>query len=200
MSFDYKKEYKEFYRPKSKPSIVEIPKMHYIAIKGKGDTNQEEESKKEVVNDSPIDGYLNQLSDDRRDVINKLREIIKSKLPDEYEEKIQYDMISYVVPREKFPQGYHCNPEDDLCFISLGSQKNHIAIYHMGLYFFEDVHKWFLSEYPNYMKTKPDVGKSCIRFKNMKTVPYELIGKLCEKISMREFIDKYKENLSSNKK
>lgn len=41
MAFDYKKEYKEFYMPKKKPSIVEIPKMNYIAVKGKGDPNDE---------------------------------------------------------------------------------------------------------------------------------------------------------------
>lgn len=41
MAFDFKKEYKEFYNPKSKPSIVEIPKMNYIAIRGKGNPNEE---------------------------------------------------------------------------------------------------------------------------------------------------------------
>lgn len=41
MAFDFKKEYKEFYNPKSKPSIVEIPKMNYIAVRGKGNPNEE---------------------------------------------------------------------------------------------------------------------------------------------------------------
>ena len=41
MAFDYKKEYKEFYLPKNKPSIVEIPKMNFIAVRGKGDPNDE---------------------------------------------------------------------------------------------------------------------------------------------------------------
>ena len=41
MAFDYKKEYKEFYMPKNKPSIVTIPKMNYIAVRGKGDPNEE---------------------------------------------------------------------------------------------------------------------------------------------------------------
>ena len=41
MAFDYKKEYKEFYMPKKKPSIVEIPKMNYIAVRGKGNPNDE---------------------------------------------------------------------------------------------------------------------------------------------------------------
>ncbi len=41
MAFDYKKEYKEFYMPKNKPSIIEIPKMNYLAVRGKGDPNKE---------------------------------------------------------------------------------------------------------------------------------------------------------------
>lgn len=49
MAFDYKKEYKEFYMPKNKPSIVEIPKMNYIAVRGKGNPNAEDgEYKKSI--------------------------------------------------------------------------------------------------------------------------------------------------------
>ena len=49
MAFDYKKEYKEFYMPKQTPSIVEVPKMNYIAVRGKGDPNQEEGEYKESI-------------------------------------------------------------------------------------------------------------------------------------------------------
>jgi hypothetical protein len=49
MAFDYKKEYKEFYMPAKRPSIVEIPKMNYIAVRGKGDPNSEEGEYKESI-------------------------------------------------------------------------------------------------------------------------------------------------------
>ena len=42
MAFDYKKEYKEFYMPKGKPSIVTVPKVNYIAVRGRGDPNKED--------------------------------------------------------------------------------------------------------------------------------------------------------------
>ncbi len=142
-----------------------------------------------------IDEYLEALPEDRRQVINKLRQVIVENLPDNYEEKLQYQMISYVVPRDVFPPGYHCNPEDELSFMTIGSQKNHIAIYHNGIYMFDDVREWFLNQYPLYMKTKPDVGKSCIRFKNMKNIPYELIGQLCQKVSQERFLQSYQETL-----
>ncbi len=49
MAFDYKKEYKEFYMPKNKPSIVEIPKMNYIAVRGKGNPNDENSEYKDSI-------------------------------------------------------------------------------------------------------------------------------------------------------
>lgn len=50
MTFDYKKEYKEFYMPKSKPGIIEIPKMNFIAVRGKGNPNDEDGEYKQAMN------------------------------------------------------------------------------------------------------------------------------------------------------
>ena len=49
MAFDYKKEYKEFYMPKNKPSIIDVPTMNYIAVRGKGDPNEENGEYKESI-------------------------------------------------------------------------------------------------------------------------------------------------------
>ena len=49
MVFDYKKEYKEFYMPKNKPEIVQIPKANYIAVRGEGDPNEEDGAYKQAV-------------------------------------------------------------------------------------------------------------------------------------------------------
>ena len=49
MAFDYKKEYKEFYMPKNKPTIVDVPKMNYIAVRGKGNPNAEEGEYKQAI-------------------------------------------------------------------------------------------------------------------------------------------------------
>ena len=49
MSFDYKKEYKEFYMPASTPNIVEVPKMNYLAVRGKGNPNDENGEYKESI-------------------------------------------------------------------------------------------------------------------------------------------------------
>ena len=49
MAFDYKKEYKEYYLPKNKPSIIKIPKMNYIAVKGQGNPNEENSEYKKSI-------------------------------------------------------------------------------------------------------------------------------------------------------
>ena len=49
MAFDFKKEYKEFYMPKNKPSIVTVPRMNYIAVRGQGDPNAEDSEYKQAI-------------------------------------------------------------------------------------------------------------------------------------------------------
>lgn len=135
--------------------------------------------------------YLDTLESDRLEVINKLRSIIKANLPTGFEEAMSYGMIGYVVPHSLFPAGYHCDPKLPLPFISIASQKNFVALYHMGIYANPDLLKWFTSEYPKHVKSKLDMGKSCVRFKKMDQIPYELIGELAKKMSPQQWIDLY---------
>ncbi|WP_410510899.1 DUF1801 domain-containing protein [Paenibacillus sp. BR2-3] len=116
--------------------------------------------------------------------LKRLRETIKENLPPGFEEKTAYGMIGYVVPHRIYPSGYHVTPGQPLPFISLASQKNYIALYHMGIYTVPDVLAWFQEEYPKHVKTKLDMGKSCIRFKKMDSIPYDLIAELCRKITV----------------
>ena len=100
-------------------------------------------------------------------------------------------MPSWVVPHSIFPDGYHVDPQLPLPFLSIASQKRHIGFYHMGIYASPELLEWFTQEYPNHCKTKLDMGKSCIRFKNPSKIPYELIGELCSKMSVQEWISLY---------
>lgn len=141
------------------------------------------------------DQYIAELPDDRKEVMQKLRETILKNLPKGFEEIIQYGMISYVVPHSIYPGGYHCKPTDPLPFLSIASQKNHIAFYHMGIYSDPDLYAWFTAEYPKHTSKKLDMGKSCIRFKNPKNIPFELLGELSSKVSVDEWIEKYESML-----
>lgn len=140
---------------------------------------------------STVEEYISQLPEERQEVLQKLRNIIKENLPEGFEEGINYKMIGYYVPHSKYPDGYHCDPKLPLPFMNLASQKNSVNLYHSGIYANKDLHDWFVAEYPKYSKRKLDMGKSCIRFKKLDDIPYELIAELCTKISVDEWVSTY---------
>lgn len=139
--------------------------------------------------------YLAELSLDRKESIDKLRKIVLKNLPEGFKEAMCYGSLGYVVPHDIYPKGYHCDPKIPLPFISIASQKNFIAFYHMGIYADKNLLDWFVAEYPKHAKTKLDMGKSCIRFKKLTDIPYDLLGKLCSKITADEWIKCYESNL-----
>lgn len=142
-----------------------------------------------------VDEYISKVPDERTAAISKLRETVRDNLPEGFEEGIGYKMIAYYVPHSKYPDGYHCDPKLPLPFINIASQKNFIALYHSGIYADKQLLDWFVSEYPKYAKTKLDMGKSCIRFKKVEQIPYDLIGELCKKMSADEWISRYEKNI-----
>lgn len=143
--------------------------------------------------------YMDALPGDRKAAIDQLRKVIKRNLPKGYEEVMSYGMIGYVVPHSIYPAGYHCAPELPLPFINIASQKNFIAIYHMGIYANKELMDWFLAEYAKLSDKKPDMGKSCIRFKNPGQIPFELIGALSSKVSVEQWIQFYEDAFKKNK-
>lgn len=135
--------------------------------------------------------YIDQCPEDRRPIIERLRNIINDNLPEGFEETMNYGMIGWVVPYSIYPDGYHCKPKQPLPFMNLANQKNFVAVYHMGIYSDKELMDWFTSEYPNHAKRKLDMGKSCIRLKKMDDIPYDLIGELCQKMTVDRWIDIY---------
>ena len=138
-----------------------------------------------------VSEYLDNIPEDRREAFNQLREAIITNLPEGFEECINYGMIGYVVPHSIYPNGYHCDPKLPLPFMNIASQKNFIAFYHMGIYGNSDLMNWFVDEFPKYSKAKLDMGKSCVRFKKMSDIPYELIGELVRKMSVADWVNQY---------
>ena len=104
-------------------------------------------------------------------------------------------MPSFVIPHSIYSSGYHVTPNLPLPFIGIASQKNHIGFYHMGFYGDSKLLDWFISEYPKHCKSKLDMGKSCIRFKKFNEIPYELIGILSNKMTVKNWIDIYEQNI-----
>ena len=142
-----------------------------------------------------VDQYIDELPEDRKKAVAELRKVIKKNIPKGFKEEMGYGMAGYVVPHSKYPAGYHCDPKMPLPFIGFASQKNFIAVYHMGIYADPDLLNWFTTEYPKYSKTKLDMGKSCIRFKKPENIPYQLLGELVSKMSPDDWISLYETNL-----
>jgi len=137
--------------------------------------------------------YIEAIPEERQPIMHELRKVIKDNLPDGFSEEINYGMIGYVVPHSLYPDGYHCDPKLPLPFMNIASQKNFIAVYHNGIYAKKELMDWFVAEYPKYVKTKLDMGKSCIRFKKIDQIPMKLIGELSSKITPRQWIEIYED-------
>lgn len=144
--------------------------------------------------------YLEQLPEDRKLAMTELRNVVAKNLPKGFKEEMSYGMIGFVVPHSKYPDGYHCNPELPLPFMNIASQKNFIAVYHMGVYSDPKLLKWFTEEYARQSKAKLDMGKSCIRFKKPNQIPFKLIGQLASKITPDQWIEFYEKTFKNRPK
>jgi len=142
-----------------------------------------------------VDAYINQLPEERKIVVTQLRAVINQNLPDGFVEQINYKMPGYVIPHSMYPNGYHCDTSLPLPFINIASQKNFVALYHMGMYANPELLEWFTTEYPKHCKRKLDMGKSCVRFKKMDDIPYQLIGELVQKMTPQQWIEMYEKNI-----
>ncbi|PIB29310.1 hypothetical protein BFP77_06495 [Maribacter sp. 4U21] len=142
-----------------------------------------------------VDEYISKLPEERKKVITLLRKTIEENLPNGFKECINYKMIGYVVPHTIYPNGYHCDPKLPLPFINIASQKNYVALYHSGIYADKKLLNWFVAEYPKHCNRKLDMGKSCVRFKHMDDIPYELIAELSTKMTVTDWIGIYEERI-----
>jgi len=141
------------------------------------------------------DEYIAAIPEERKEVMQNLRKVILNNLPKGFSEEMNYGMIGYVIPHKTYPNGYHCDPKLPLPFMNIASQKNFIAVYHMGIYADKELMDWFVGEYPKYIKTKLDMGKSCIRFKKIDQIPLKLIGELTTKMTPERWIEIYETNI-----
>ena len=142
--------------------------------------------------------YISQVPDDRKEAVETLRATILENLPEGFKEIMSSGMISYVVPHSLYPNGYHCDPKQPLPFLSIASQKNFIALYHMGIYADQELLNWFTKEYAKHSKTKLDMGKSCIRLKKIEQIPFGLIGELATKMTPNDWITTYEKHFKGD--
>jgi len=142
--------------------------------------------------------YLESLPQDRKAALSAVREVILANLPKGYQECMQYGMISYVVPHNLYPPGYHCDPSQPLMYASLGSQKNHMALYLMSAYGDSETNQWFREAYKAAGK-KLDMGKACVRFRKVDDLPLEVIGQVIARTPVQAYVARVESVLSNRK-
>jgi uncharacterized protein YdhG (YjbR/CyaY superfamily) len=131
-----------------------------------------------------VAGYLAALQPDRREALDTVRAEILANLPDGYEEAMNWGMITYQVPLDRYPDTYNGEP---LMYAALASQKNHMAVYLIAVYADEETREEFTAAYKATGK-RIDMGKSCVRFKKLEDLPLELIGKTIAEVSVDVFV------------
>ena len=149
---------------------------------------------------STIEEIINNVDAERKPFFQQLHQTIVEHLPKGFEPGISYGGLGYVVPHTRYPEGYHCKPEEPLPFAGIAAQKGSINFYHMGLYADERLMNWFKEEFPKHSNHKLDMGKSCVRFKKHNEIPLRLIGELMQKMSVQNWIDKYEQLYHPKKK
>lgn len=139
-----------------------------------------------------VEEYLAGLDEERRVQIEEVRQIIKKNLAPGFEEGMLYGMIGYYVPHSLYPAGYHVDPKVPLPFVSLASQKNHMAVYLTGIYSSDHGREEFERAYAATGK-KLDAGKSCVRFKKIENLALDVVGEHIAKYTVESFIEFYEQ-------
>ena len=128
-------------------------------------------------NATTVAQYLEELPPDRRAALSTVRDLILSAVDGDIEEGITYGMIGYYVPRRAFPQGYHCNPSQPMPFINLGVQKNYLVLHLLFVYMNPPRLKALQDGFAKAGK-KLDMGKACVRFKQVEDLALDAIREL----------------------
>jgi Domain of unknown function (DU1801) len=139
-----------------------------------------------------VEQYLSALPADRRAALEAVRKVIRANLDKEYEEGMQYGMISYYVPHRVFPAGYHCDPKQPLMFAALASQKNYMSMYLMCVYGHGPSSEWFREAWAKAGK-KLDMGKACVRFKRVEDLALDVIGEAIRRVPVKTYLHQYEE-------
>ena len=141
-------------------------------------------------NAKTVEEYLQELPPDRHEAISKVRQVILKNLPKGYVESMNWGMISYEIPLERYPTTYNKQP---LSLAGLASQKNNMTVYLMSVYADPATTKWFHARYKASGK-KLDMGKSCVHFKKLDDLPLEVIGEAIGRVSVEQYIERYEQS------
>jgi hypothetical protein len=157
-------------------------------------------------NATTVAGYIAALPEQRRRMVEAVRQAILCNLDSGYSETMQYGMIGYSVPHSVFPAGYHCDPKQPLPFAGIASQKHYVSVYLMGVYCgcsgdeeTADV-QWLREAWAASGRKKLDMGKSCLRFRKLEDVALDVIGESIRRMPTGRYLELYQKALAASPK
>ena len=142
------------------------------------------------------DEYIASLPEGRRETVAAVRDVVRRNLPDGFEEGMQYGMIGWYVPLERFPDTYNGQP---LGLAGLASNKNSISLHLNAVYGDPKTEAWFRRRFEESGK-RLDMGKSCVRFKRLDELPLDVIGETVARVDLDSFLAHYSEARGSSRR
>lgn len=133
---------------------------------------------------------LANLPEDRRALVQALRDVINANIPEGVEEGMQYGMIAWFVPHSVFPAGYHCDPRQPLPYVSVANQKGGVSLYLFCTYLDPAHTAWFAEAWKATGK-RLDMGKGCVRIKRLDDVPLEVVAEALRRMPLETFLPTY---------
>jgi hypothetical protein len=133
------------------------------------------------------EAYLDELPKERAGFVARLRDLVNANLPGGYVERMSWGMISWEVPLELYPDTYNGQP---LVYAALAAQKNHTALYLNCVYASRERTERMRSAWAAAGKTL-DMGKSCLRFKQVEDVAEAVLAETIRSIPVERFIAEY---------
>jgi hypothetical protein len=131
--------------------------------------------------------YLDSLPPERRETVERVRAMVLANLPEGYREGINWGMLTYEIPLERYPNTYNDQP---LTPVALAAQKNYFSLYLMIAYD-DPAQMATLRAGFDRIGRKMDMGKSCLRFRNADDIPLDSIGELIGQITPEKYIEQY---------
>ncbi len=142
-----------------------------------------------------VEDYLEELPRERREALQEVRKVVLDNLPAGYVETMNWGMITYEIPLERYPDTYNKRP---LMYAALASQKNHMSLHLMCVYSHKESRVRFEEKFKASGK-KLNMGKSCVRFKRLEDLPLDVVGEAIAGTSVDAYIRIYQESRTKRK-
>jgi uncharacterized protein YdhG (YjbR/CyaY superfamily) len=133
------------------------------------------------------EAYIAELPPERRELVERIRDIVNANLPDGYVERMSWGMIGWELPLERYPDTYNGQP---LVYAGLAAQKSHTALYLNCVYASQERTRRMTEAWAAAGK-KLDMGKSCLRFKRADQLAEDILAETIRSIPVDQFIREY---------